>query len=99
MKNNPTEYISGGAKGICQRCGFVRRVTTQLSREWTGLIVCRECFDPRPPELVAPVIFAEGLPVPNPSPEPPDAFVNDGHELREDGGDELREDGSSELRE
>ena len=98
MKFNAPEYISGGAYGICQRCGFKRR-HTELAKEWTNLRVCRECFDPRPPELVAPVIFAEGLPVPNPSPEPPDAFVNDGHELREDGGDELREDGSSELRE
>lgn len=56
--------------GVCMRCGFKRRVN-QLRKEWTGLRVCDECWDPKPAELRPPRVTPEGLPVPNASPEPP----------------------------
>lgn len=55
-------------RGICQRCGFERPLIS-LRREWTGLKVCRECWDPRHP-----LDFVRGIPdrqaVRDPAPEP-----------------------------
>lgn len=31
---------------ICQRCGF-KRHANELRKEWTGLRVCAECYEPR----------------------------------------------------
>jgi len=66
----PQGYVSGGAYGICDRCSFKKR-HVQLKTEWTGFLVCDECYDPRPADLDAPRIYAEGLPVRNARPEPP----------------------------
>jgi hypothetical protein len=52
----------------CQRCGFKRRVP-QLRKEWTGLRVCGDCFDPRPADHRPPRYRPEGVPVRNASPE------------------------------
>ena len=56
-------------KGVCQRCGFEYPLSV-LRKEWTGLRVCPEDFDPRPAELRAPKYKPEGLILPNASPEP-----------------------------
>ncbi len=56
--------------GQCQRCGFDFRVN-RLRKEWTGHRVCEKCWDPKPAETRPPRVTAEGLPVPNASPEPP----------------------------
>lgn len=55
--------------GVCMRCGFKRRVN-RLRKEFTGLRVCTECWDARPPDTRPPRVTPEGLPVPNASPEP-----------------------------
>ncbi len=71
----PVEYVSGGAWATCDRCASKVRHNT-LAKEWTGLMVCKTtCFDPRPPELDAPQLGPEGLPVPNPRPDPPLVFI------------------------
>lgn len=67
-------YIPGDPHRICDRCGFQRRVST-TSKEWTGLIVCRECRDPRPPQLDAPKVSPEGLPITDPR-NPADTFLS-----------------------
>lgn len=59
--------------GVCMRCGF-QRTLDRLQKEWTGLRVCAECFDPRPADLSPPAVRPEGLPVPGASPEPDDVF-------------------------
>lgn len=74
----------GGAYGICDRCGFKVR-HRKLRKEWTGLMVCRPCYDPRPPETNPPRLAPEGLPVPDARPEPPPIFRAEG----ELGGDDL----------
>jgi len=57
--------MSGGAWAICDRCSFKRR-HLNLRVEWSGLFVCSDCFDPRPPWLDAPYINPlEAMPVPN----------------------------------
>lgn len=69
-------YIPGQPWGICDRCCEKRRLRT-MSREWTGLRVCPDCFDPRPPQLDPPKVGPEGVPLPNSRPRPPDIFVTD----------------------
>lgn len=60
--------------GECQRCGFKRRLP-ELVKEWSGLRVCRDkCRDPKPKELKAPRIKAEGRILPNAAPETEEIF-------------------------
>lgn len=58
----PQGYRPGGVWAICDRCSFKRR-HVQLKKEWTGLLVCDECYDAKPPDLSPPRIGPEGLPV------------------------------------
>ena len=60
--------------GICDRCGF-RRKLHQLRKEWTGLKVCSDtCWEPRHPQE-----FVRGVKddqsVYEPRPEPADVFL------------------------
>lgn len=53
------------ALGICDRCSFRVR-HRELRQEWTSLLVCSRCWDPRPVWLDPPVISPlEGMPVAN----------------------------------
>jgi hypothetical protein len=73
------------AKGNCMRCGFNVEPHTRLRREWTGLLVCKPCWDPKPAQLRAPPVKPEGLPVRNASPEPEPVYRAEG----ELGGEDL----------
>lgn len=66
-----------GPWAACDRCGF--RVRHNACRtEWTGLFVCPDCFDPRPPFLSPPVISAkEGQPVKNARLDPTPIYADD----------------------
>ena len=55
-------------KGECQRCGLVYPLK-KLKKEWTGLRVCPDDFDPRPRDTKPPKYKPEGLILPNASPE------------------------------
>lgn len=61
-------YISGGAYGICDRCGFKHRLSA-LRKEWTGLMVCEKDYDPQPAQMRAPNVKPEGLALPNARPD------------------------------
>lgn len=67
-------YIKGNHWVHCQRCGSVER-STNVKREWTGLIVCNECWEPRHPQDFVRVrpenTAAKGLV----SPEPADRYI------------------------
>ena len=54
--------------GECQRCGF-KYPLTALKREWTGLRVCPDDFDPRPADTRPPNYKPEGVPVRNAAPQ------------------------------
>lgn len=59
--------------GACQRCSSKVHLS-ELRKEWTGLRVCRDCWDPRHPQD-----FVKGVPeqpLRNPAPEPGDVFVD-----------------------
>ena len=62
-------YIVGQPWGICDRCGFQKRLKSELRKEWTGLMVCDPCYDVRPPEMTPPRVKAEGVPLPNARPD------------------------------
>lgn len=72
---NSAHYIEGRPWAICDRCSFQRRHDT-LRKEWTGLLVCDECHDPRPPQLSAPNVYPEGLPIQDPRPDFEDSGPN-----------------------
>jgi hypothetical protein len=72
------------AWAICDRCGFKHRHSA-LRKEWTGLLVCKPCWDPRPPDTKPPKLKPEGLPVRDARPEPTPVFREEG----EYGGDDL----------
>lgn len=74
MRVVPYDYLPGGTYGTCDRCGFKTRLSA-MRKEWTGLMVCPDDFDPRPADLDAPNIYPEGIPRPNSRPEPPDTFI------------------------
>ena len=74
-QTRPVGYYAGEALGSCQRCNKTTFVD-KLTLEWTNLRVCDRCWDPRPPQLTAPVVYAEGVPVPNASPRPPAVFID-----------------------
>lgn len=65
--------MSDGAWAICDRCGFKVRHHL-LRKEWTGLMVCPPCWDPKPAETRPPPVKPEGLPVRNPRPDPEPVF-------------------------
>lgn len=49
------------------RCGFKVRLNT-MSKEWSGLRVCKPCRDPKPADQRPPKVKPEGVPVPNAAP-------------------------------
>ena len=53
-------YRPGAVRAICDRCGFEYPLAS-LRKEWTGLMVCAEDFDIRPPELRSPNVRPEGV--------------------------------------
>ena len=58
---------------ICDRCGF-KYWNTELRREWTGLMVCRDDFETRhPQDFVRGVADRQVVPVSRP--EPADVFL------------------------
>lgn len=63
----------GTWNAICKRCGFKKKAY-QLRKEWTGLMVCNECWEPRHPQDLTKAV-KESPPLPWTSPEPADVFV------------------------
>lgn len=55
-------YLAGNTKGICDRDGFEYPLR-ELRKEWTGLMVCRSCYDAKPAQLTPPRIKPEGIPL------------------------------------
>lgn len=61
-------YRPGKVRAICDRTGFEYPLS-ELKREWTGLMVHKDHWDPRPPEMSAPNIGPEGVAKPNSRPD------------------------------
>lgn len=54
-------YRPGNAWFICDRCGQRHRRSAMLV-EWDNLRVDAKCLDPRPPQMMVPNVFPEGIP-------------------------------------
>lgn len=77
MRYVPTCYIPGQPWGICDRCGFQYRLS-ELRTEWTGLKVCSEDWDPRPPDMTPPYLYPEGVPIPDSRPDTQPVYLEGG---------------------
>ena len=67
-------YIRGDFWRICDVCGFKCR-SSETSKRWDGLIVCREDFETRhPQDFVRGRLDRQN--VPDPRPEPADVFID-----------------------
>lgn len=42
-------YVSGQWNAICDRCARKYK-SSELREEWTGLMVCKNCWEPRQPQ-------------------------------------------------
>lgn len=68
-------YVQGAWLAICQRCGS-QFLNHQISREWTGLLVCRgagtrNCYEDRhPQDFVRGKADKQTPPWVSPEPEP-----------------------------
>jgi len=61
-------YVPGRVYAICDRCGF-QFALSELRKEWTGLMVCKDDWDRRPAEMSPPKVTVEGAPVHNARPD------------------------------
>jgi hypothetical protein len=66
--------VLGQYNCICDRCGFEFK-SGQLRKEWTGLMVCDGCWEPRHPQDLIRVPKEEIAP-PWTRPEPAEVFVD-----------------------
>lgn len=48
------------ALAVCDRCGFSARYT-EIREEWNGSRVCRECYEPKHPQLESPKVRADAI--------------------------------------
>jgi hypothetical protein len=67
-------YKHGDTNGLCMRCGF-KHLLSDMRKEWTGLIVCRQCWEPRHPQDFVRAVPDVQAPRRQPSPEPADVFL------------------------
>ena len=75
MKGRSNYYDKGSHNVICDRCG--QKWKRQYCRkEWTGLLVCNTCFDPRHPVTMPIPTAIDSIPVPDARPKPNPVFIN-----------------------
>lgn len=61
-------YAAGKyAIAICDRCGFEKKYS-KLIKEWTGFMVCSECYEPKSPQLMTSRRVADHEALKNPRP-------------------------------
>ena len=77
----------GGAWAICDRCSQRWR-RFQMIEEWDHLKVCPPCLDPRPPQMMPPDVYPEGIPFPDARPpqDNPDRLYDDSYLMAVSGG-------------
>lgn len=70
MKIRSMKYVMGDHLSTCDRCGFTY-LGSEMKKEWTGLIVCGPCWDPRhPQDAVRAKADKQSVNDPRPAPEP-----------------------------
>ncbi len=66
-------FLKGSWNVICDRCGEKFKAT-QLRQEWTGLMVCQGCWEPRHPQDFLRTV-PDRMSVPYTRPRPADTFI------------------------
>jgi hypothetical protein len=66
-------YVPGDWNADCDRCGLKHKAS-MLKKEWTGLMVCNCCWEPRHPQTLIKV-DPEVITTPWARPEPEDTFI------------------------
>ena len=56
------------SQAICDRCGY-QYPYLDLKKEWNGLFVCSECFEPKHPQLDPPYSRPDPEALQNPRPD------------------------------
>ena len=56
------------SQAICDRCGY-QYPYLDLKKEWNGLFVCQECFEPKHPQLDPPYSRPDPEALQNPRPD------------------------------
>ena len=72
-----TFAVGKESQAICDRCGF-QYYYLDLKKEWNGLFVCPECYEPKHPQLEPPYSKPDPEALQNPRPdrlEPTIVFV------------------------
>jgi len=68
-------YKKGSWNSICDRCGFEFKMH-QLRKDWQGLMVCREDWEPRhPQDFLRTRPEHAGVPIARPEPEDDNRLV------------------------
>lgn len=76
-------FILGQWNAICDRCG-IRWKSGDIRREWTGLRVCRRCFEHRhPQDFVKGKVDRQAPEWARPEPPEIDVSVGSGNEVSE----------------
>ena len=80
-------YRGRNAWFICDRCGQRHRRSRMLT-EWDNLKVDRKCLDPRPPQMMPPNVYPEGIPFPDARPpqDNSDRLMDDTYLQNQGGG-------------
>jgi len=55
------------AIGLCDRCGFEYKLN-ELKKEWNNLKTCKECFEPKAPQLDPTPVVSDKQALHNPRP-------------------------------
>lgn len=70
------DYLKlGDTNAICDTCGFKYKIS-ELSKQWDGLMTCKDCWDYRHPQEYIRGIPDTGNPPANPRPEAADQYEN-----------------------
>ena len=78
MRQRNPDFRSGLWLAQCDRCGF-DFWSNQLRKEWTGLRVCKKCWEPRhPQDYVRGVPDRQAPAWTRPPDTPNEPFANDG---------------------
>ncbi len=70
-----SKYIAGTYKTQCDRCGQIYK-RYECQKEWTGLLVCNKCYEPRHPVTKPLPIPQDGRGVRDARPKSPAVYVS-----------------------
>ncbi len=71
-----TFAVGKKSQAICDRCGY-QYDYLDLQKEWNGLLVCPECYEPKHPQLDPPYSKPDPEALQNPRPDRTEPLIVD----------------------